>query len=88
MCVFVYVCGVCLNWVMVYFKKIHISAMMLQWELWYHLRMAAPVLLAITQREPPTVHHDGTLLKKVIWKMKAKTTSRVFINATSPAFSI
>lgn len=39
---------------------VHISAMMLYLELWYHLRTAAPMLLATTHKEPPTVHHDGT----------------------------
>lgn len=47
-------------------KYIHISTVMLHLELWHHLRMAAPVLLATTQSAPPTVHHVGTLLRKTI----------------------
>lgn len=81
---------VSLNWVTVYFKKknTQLRSDALFGTPWHHLRMAAPVLLAITHREPPTVHHDGMSLKKIIWKIKAKTTSMVFINATGPAFSI
>lgn len=59
-------CVVCLNGVTVTLKKRDILAMMLHLELWHHLRMAAPVLLATTQRAPPTVHHVGTSLKKII----------------------
>lgn len=79
---------VCPLWVWTgwpYFKKYTVT----QWcFIWYSgtiYLMAAPVLLAITHREPPTVHHDGMSLKKIIWKIKAKTTSMVFINATGPA---
>lgn len=69
-------------------KKIPIWAMRLHLEPWHNFRAAAPVLLATTQSAPPTVHHVGMSLRKIIWNKKAKTTSIVFIIATSPAFSI
>lgn len=42
------------------------SAMMFHLEFWIHFRVAAPILLATTQKAPPTVHHDGISLKKMI----------------------